>query len=59
MWMNVKLGYETGGLALESWFAQGGAQQPAINAQQLISGVSDVSWTNSIWLASVRFSLTA
>jgi hypothetical protein len=50
MWMNVKLGYENGGLALESWFAQGGAQQPGGNAQQLINGVSDVSWTNSLWL---------
>jgi hypothetical protein len=50
MWMNVKLGYENSGLALEGWFAQGGAQQPATNAQQLINGVSDVSWTNSIWL---------
>jgi hypothetical protein len=50
MWMNVKLGYENGGLSLEGWFSQGGAQQPAQNANQLIAGVSDVSWTNWIWL---------
>ncbi|HEX8235130.1 MAG TPA: DUF6785 family protein [Abditibacteriaceae bacterium] len=55
MWMNVRLGYESGGLALESWFAQGGAQQPATNANQLISGISDVRWTNWIWLAVGAF----
>lgn len=50
-WMNVRLGYQQGGMQLESWFAVGGAQKPAKNAAELIQGARDVSWTNWFWLA--------
>jgi len=50
LWMNVRLGYEHGGLTLESWFAQGGAKKPAQNAAALIDGARDVSWLNWVWM---------
>lgn len=43
LWMNVKLGYEYGGLTLEKWFAQGGAKKPASDAAALMGGLRDVS----------------
>lgn len=51
IWMNVRLGYQHGGLSLDSWFAKGGAQSPATNAQSLINGVRDATWFNTIWVA--------
>jgi hypothetical protein len=50
--MNVRLGYENGGLQLNSWFAVGGAQKPAKNAAELIAGAHDVSWANWLWLGT-------
>src|SRR5690606_11368891 len=43
LWMNVRLGYEYGGLSLESWFAQGGAKKPAGDAAALMDSLRDVS----------------
>jgi len=51
IWMNVRLGYQHGGLQLNGWFAGGGAQKPASDAQQLINGVSDATWFNTFWIA--------
>jgi hypothetical protein len=53
IWMRVRLGYGSvgGGLSLNGWFARVGAQQPALNAQRLIAGTPDASWTNWLWLA--------
>lgn len=50
LWMNVRLGYEHGGLSLESWFAQGGAKKPAADAASLIGGVREVSVFNLGWM---------
>lgn len=50
LWMNVKLGYEYGGLSLEKWFAQGGAKKPASDAAALIGGLRDVSVWNLGWM---------
>ncbi|HVF10008.1 MAG TPA: DUF6785 family protein [Abditibacteriaceae bacterium] len=50
LWMNVRLGYETSGLKLDKWFAVGGAQKPAVNANEMIKGARDVSWLNWMWL---------
>ena len=51
IWMNVRMGYEKGGLSLDPWFAQGGAQTPANTSNDLIKGARDVSHWNLIWLA--------
>lgn len=51
LWMNVKLGYENGGLQMNGWFAVYGPQQSVKNAQELINGASDVSTGNWFWLA--------
>lgn len=50
LWMRVRMGYESGGLQLNQWFAVVGAQQPAVNSAQFINGARDVSWTNWLWL---------
>src|SRR5690606_10632976 len=50
LWMNVKLGYEHGGLTLESWFAQGGAKKPASDAAALMGSLRDVSTWNVAWM---------
>ncbi len=50
LWMNVKLGYEHGGLTLEKWFAQGGAKKPASDAATLLGGLRDVSLWNVAWM---------
>ncbi|MBV9868659.1 MAG: hypothetical protein JO316_25160 [Abitibacteriaceae bacterium] len=50
LWMRVRMGYESGGLQLNQWFAVVGAQQPAVNSVQFINGARDVSWTNWLWL---------
>lgn len=50
IWMRVRMGYEGSGLSLNAWFAIGGPQQPALNAARLISGTSDASWTNALWV---------
>jgi hypothetical protein len=51
LWMNVRLGYQQGGLQLNGWFAVYGPQQSAQNAANLIGGASGVSVANWIWLA--------
>ena len=55
LWMNVRLGYEAQGLQLDKWFAQGGAQKPAINSNEMIKGARDVSWINWLWLSFGAF----
>ncbi len=50
LWMNVRLGYENQGLALNSWFAQDGTKIPAQNANDLINGARDVKPSNWVWL---------
>ena len=52
LWMNVRLGYEHGGLQLDPWFAGGGAQAPARVATDLIRGTRDATWTNALWLGA-------
>lgn len=51
LWMNVKLGYEHGGLGLNGWFAVAGPQQSAKNAAALIGGATDVNPANWLWMA--------
>ena len=48
--MNVRLGYNSGGLQLNSWFQGGGAQKPASDAKNLINGVRNATWFNSLWI---------
>lgn len=50
LWMNVKLGYDNGGLQMNGWFAVYGPQQSAKNAEELINGARDVSLGNWFWL---------
>ena len=51
IWMRVRMGYQLGALSFNAWFAVVGPQQPAVNAQALLSGAQNVSWTNAIWMA--------
>ena len=51
LWMDTRLGYQEGGLQLESWYANGGAQKPAGDANLLINGVNNASWLNLFWVA--------
>jgi hypothetical protein len=50
--MRVKLGYDAGALSFHSWFAKGGAQQPAFTSNALLNGAKDVSWMNWFWMGS-------
>lgn len=49
VWMNVRLGYEDGGLSLESWFGSGGKDVVAGSAAKLLRGAPDQSWLNWAW----------
>jgi hypothetical protein len=57
VWMNVRLGYEHGGLQLNGWFAQGGAQQPAYRLSDLQSVQQEGSLAHWLWMG-VGSSLT-
>ncbi len=50
-WMNVKLGYEIGGLQMNPWAAVAGAKYGANPTAALQGGVPHAGWINSIWLA--------
>jgi hypothetical protein len=50
MYMNTRLGYENGGLTLESWFAQVGSRKPAENARDLMKGVPSANPLNIGWV---------
>ena len=50
LWMNVRLGYQHGGLALDPWYAGNGSHLPARNASSLIQGAPNADWRNSVWL---------
>lgn len=50
LYMNTSMGYQRGGLTLESWFTNGGARKPAENAARLINGVPNVNRFNIFWV---------
>lgn len=50
LYMNVKLGYENGGLSLNGWFAKSGSHLAADATQSLAKGVPAADWKNSIWI---------
>ena len=50
LWMNVRLGYENGGLQLDPWFAKDGTKVPPQNSADLIKGARDMSVFNWGWL---------
>jgi hypothetical protein len=50
LWVSVRMGYENGGLSLNSWYAQAGAYKPAGDAASLMNNLRDVSAYNLIWL---------
>jgi hypothetical protein len=52
VWMNVRLGYEYGGLQLNSWFASGGPKVAASYSGTLISSPPQASWGNWFWLGA-------
>jgi hypothetical protein len=49
-YMNVKLGYQQGGLSLDPWYAGAASRLPAESAANLMKGVSDANWFNLVWL---------
>ena len=52
MWTIVHMGYDYGGLTLQTWWARGaGAQAPAQNAAQMIKGAQDDLTLNWGWTA--------
>ena len=51
LWMNVRLGYQNGGLSLNGWFAISGPQQSARNAADLIKGAPNASAAHWLWLS--------
>jgi hypothetical protein len=59
--MNVRLGYETGGLSMNGWIADAGPQVAPKNLAAMANGVRDVSLGHSLWIvlgAVTLFSLT-
>lgn len=50
LWMNVRLGYEYGGLQLNRWVASGGPKAAAAYSSTLISSPPQVSLGNWFWL---------
>jgi hypothetical protein len=50
IYMNVRLGYQQGGLSLNGWFAVNGPQLSAKNAKELIAGAHDAGIINWIWM---------
>lgn len=53
VYMNVRLGYENGGLQMQGWLAQSGPQMTGRQASAMANGFSgnDVSLFNLFWLA--------
>ncbi len=51
MWMNVRQGYEIGGLQLNPWAAVAGAKYGANPTAALQGGVPHAGWIHSIWFA--------
>jgi hypothetical protein len=52
LWMNVRLGYENGGLQLDPWAAVAGTRVAPQNAADLMKGARDQSWLNWVWLTA-------
>ena len=50
VYMNVKLGYEQGGLSLDSWYSGGASRIPADTSSNLVKGVTDASYWNLGWI---------
>ena len=52
VYMNVKMGYEQGGLSLDSWYAgaKGASEIPAISTVNLAQGVKEASYWNVAWI---------
>jgi hypothetical protein len=58
LYMNIRLGYENGGLGLNKWFATQGPQLAALNTRDLINGARDAGIAN--WISmGVGIVLTA
>jgi hypothetical protein len=51
VWMNVRMGYQSGGLTFHAFTAQIGPQIPAWNADGLLRGIDNASPWHAIWLA--------
>lgn len=47
--MNVRLGYDNGGLQLQGWLNKSGPEMAGRGAHDLSLPVNDVSWTNWFW----------
>ena len=50
VWMNVRMGYESGGLSLDAWTAGAASRIPADSTANLVKGVQDASYWNLGWL---------
>ena len=50
VYMNVKLGYEQGGLSLDAWYSGPASRIPADSTASLIKGVKDASTWNLAWI---------
>ena len=52
VYMNVKLGYQNGGLSLDPWYATGASQAPAQSSSSLVKGVTNASYWNLSWVGA-------
>ena len=50
VYMNVKLGYEQGGLSLDPWYSGAASRIPADTTANLVKGVQDASYWNLGWI---------
>ena len=50
VYMNVRMGYETGGLSLDPWTAGAASRLPADSTANLVKGVKDASYWNLGWV---------
>jgi hypothetical protein len=55
VWMNIRLGYDNGGLQLQGWFSRVGAQDSANNASALLRGVNENYALNWFWFSVGAF----
>ena len=50
VYMNVKMGYQQGGLSLDAWYAGAASRIPADATANLVKGVKDASYWNVAWI---------
>jgi hypothetical protein len=50
VWMNVRIGYDNGGLTLHPGFTKFAPELTPSDVTSMIEGARDATWTNSVWI---------